>query len=157
MLGTYVLSAGYYDAYYLKAQQVRTLILRDYERAFERVDAVAMPTSPTPAFRLGERVADPLQMYLGDVFTVSANLARPAGDQRAVRIHRQPVSPKLGTASSSEGGLPVGLQLTGRRIRRSDAAASRGRLRTRHDVVEAGASGNPCLNRPGRRSATRTC
>src|SRR5207245_7313710 len=75
MLGTYVLSAGYYDAYYLKAQQVRTLILRDYDRAFERVDAVAVPTSPTPAFKLGERVSDPLQMYLADVFTVSANLA----------------------------------------------------------------------------------
>ena len=75
MLGTYVLSAGYYDAYYLKAQQVRTLIRRDYEQAFEQVDVVAMPTSPTPAFRIGERVADPLQMYLADVFTVSANLA----------------------------------------------------------------------------------
>ncbi len=75
MLGTYVLSAGYYDAYYLKAQQVRTLIRRDYDHAFERVDVVAMPTSPTPAFRIGERVADPLQMYLADVFTVSANLA----------------------------------------------------------------------------------
>src|SRR5581483_3554136 len=75
MLGTYVLSAGYYDAYYRKAQQVRTLILADYDRAFERVDAVAMPTSPIAAFRLGERVADPLQMYLVDVFTVSANLA----------------------------------------------------------------------------------
>src|SRR5262249_9793622 len=75
MLGTYVLSAGYYDAYYLKAQQVRTLILRDYDTAFEAVDAVAMPTSPTPAFRIGERASDPLQMYLADVFTVSANLA----------------------------------------------------------------------------------
>src|SRR6185503_5700614 len=78
MLGTYVLSAGYYDAYYLKAQQVRTLILRDYEQAFtqrEAVDVIAMPTSPTPAFRIGERVEDPLQMYLADVFTVSANLA----------------------------------------------------------------------------------
>src|SRR5262249_19777351 len=75
MLGTYVLSAGYYDAYYLKAQQVRTLILRDYDRAFERVDVVAMPTSPTPAFPIGERATDPLQMYLADIFTVSANLA----------------------------------------------------------------------------------
>src|SRR5439155_23365046 len=75
MLGTYVLSAGYYDATYVKAQQVRTLIAQDYERAFERADVVAMPTSPTPAFKLGERVADPLQMYLADVFTVSANLA----------------------------------------------------------------------------------
>ncbi|MES1254614.1 MAG: amidase, partial [Acidobacteriota bacterium] len=100
MLGTYVLSAGYYDAYYLKAQQVRTLILRDYERAFTTVDLVAMPTTPTPAFRLGERVADPLQMYLGDVFTVSANLAGlPA------------LSVPCGFAA---GRLPVGLQLTGR-------------------------------------------
>jgi aspartyl-tRNA(Asn)/glutamyl-tRNA(Gln) amidotransferase subunit A len=100
MLGTYVLSAGYYEAYYLKAQQVRTLIRRDYERAFERVDVVAMPTSPTPAIKIGERVADPLQMYLMDVFTVSANLAGlPA------------VSIPCGFTGSS---LPIGLQLTGR-------------------------------------------
>ena len=89
MLGTYVLSAGYYDAYYLKAQQVRTLILRDYDQAFAHVDVVAMPTSPTPAVRIGERVSDPVQMYLMDVFTVSANLSGPAGDQRAVRLHRR--------------------------------------------------------------------
>jgi aspartyl-tRNA(Asn)/glutamyl-tRNA(Gln) amidotransferase subunit A len=102
MLGTYVLSAGYYDAYYLKAQQVRTLILRDYDRAFERVDVVATPTSPTPAFRIGERVADPLQMYLADVFTVSAPLAGlPA------------VSVPCGFTSER---LPVGLHLTGRRF-----------------------------------------
>jgi aspartyl-tRNA(Asn)/glutamyl-tRNA(Gln) amidotransferase subunit A len=102
MLGTYVLSAGYYDAYYLKAQQVRTLILRDYDRAFEHVDVVAMPTSPTAAFRIGERVADPLQMYLADVFTVSANLAGlPA------------VSVPCGFTTDR---LPVGLQLTGRRF-----------------------------------------
>ena len=74
MLGTYVLSAGYYDAFYLKAQQVRTLLRRDYEQAFERVDVVAMPTSPIPPFTLGEKTADPLEMYLADVFTVSANL-----------------------------------------------------------------------------------
>ena len=75
MLGTYVLSAGYYDAFYLKAQQVRTLLRQDYDAAFEKVDVVAMPTSPTPPFRLGEKTDDPLQMYLADVFTVSANLA----------------------------------------------------------------------------------
>jgi aspartyl-tRNA(Asn)/glutamyl-tRNA(Gln) amidotransferase subunit A len=100
MLGTYVLSAGYYDAYYLKSQQVRTLIRQDYERAFEHVDVVAMPTSPTPAFKLGERVSDPLQMYLADVFTVSANLAGlPA------------ISVPCGFTSAN---LPIGLQLTGR-------------------------------------------
>ena len=100
MLGTYVLSAGYYDAYYLKAQQVRTLILRDYARAFERVDVVAMPTSPTAAFRLNEKSSDPLQMYLADVFTVSANLAGlPA------------ISVPCGFTSER---LPIGLQLTGR-------------------------------------------
>jgi aspartyl-tRNA(Asn)/glutamyl-tRNA(Gln) amidotransferase subunit A len=105
MLGTYVLSAGYYDAYYVKAQQVRTLILRDYDQAFERVDVVAMPTSPTPPFKLGERTSDPLQMYLADIFTVSANLAGlPA------------VSVPCGFTSSMSERLPVGLQLTGRRF-----------------------------------------
>lgn len=100
ILGTYVLSAGYYDAYYLKAQQVRTLIRGDYETAFARADVVAMPTSPTPAFKLGERLEDPLQMYLNDVFTVSANLAGlPA------------ISVPCGFSSSE---LPIGLQLTGR-------------------------------------------
>jgi aspartyl-tRNA(Asn)/glutamyl-tRNA(Gln) amidotransferase subunit A len=100
MLGTYVLSAGYYDAYYLKAQQVRTLIASDYTRAFEKVDVVAMPTSPTPPFRLGERAADPLQMYLADVFTVAANLSGlPA------------ISVPCGF---TRDGLPIGLQLTSR-------------------------------------------
>ncbi|HXH25152.1 MAG TPA: Asp-tRNA(Asn)/Glu-tRNA(Gln) amidotransferase subunit GatA [Vicinamibacterales bacterium] len=99
MLGTYVLSAGYYDAFYLKAQQVRTLVRRDYDQAFERVDVVAMPTSPTPPFRLGEKTGDPLQMYLADVFTVSANLAGLPG-----------ISVPCGFA----GQLPIGFQLIGR-------------------------------------------
>jgi len=100
VLGTYVLSSGYYDAYYLKAQQVRTLIRRDFEQAFDQVDAIAVPTSPTPAFRIGERADDPLQMYLADIFTVSAPLAGlPA------------ISVPCGFTS---GRLPVGLQLTGR-------------------------------------------
>jgi aspartyl-tRNA(Asn)/glutamyl-tRNA(Gln) amidotransferase subunit A len=75
LLGTYVLSSGYYDAFYLKAQQVRTLIRRDYETALNAGAAIVLPPSPVPPFRLGERVSDPLQMYLADVFTVSANLA----------------------------------------------------------------------------------
>jgi aspartyl-tRNA(Asn)/glutamyl-tRNA(Gln) amidotransferase subunit A len=100
MIGTYVLSAGYYDAYYVKAQQVRTLIRRDYDQAFADVDVVAVPTSPTAAFRLGERAADPIQMYLSDVFTVSANLAGlPA------------ISIPCGLTSER---LPAGLQLTAR-------------------------------------------
>jgi len=100
MLGTYVLSAGYYDAYYLKAQQVRTLIAQDYTRAFDAVDVIALPTSPTGAFRLGERVEDPLQMYLADVFTVGANLAGLPG-----------ISVPCGMTA---GGLPIGLQLISR-------------------------------------------
>ncbi|MDT7541378.1 MAG: aspartyl-tRNA(Asn)/glutamyl-tRNA(Gln) amidotransferase subunit [Acidobacteriota bacterium] len=100
MLGTYALSSGYYDAYYLKAQQVRALIRQDFARAFESCDAVLTPTSPTPAFRLGEKVDDPLAMYLNDIYTVTANLAGvPA------------VSVPCGLSSE---GLPVGLQLLAR-------------------------------------------
>jgi aspartyl-tRNA(Asn)/glutamyl-tRNA(Gln) amidotransferase subunit A len=99
LLGTYALSSGYYDAYYVKAQKVRTLIRRDFEAAFAACDAVATPTAPTTAFRLGEKAQDPLQMYLADVFTVPANLAGIPG-----------ISLPCGFAS----GLPVGLQLVGR-------------------------------------------
>src|SRR5687767_11604100 len=100
MLGTYVLSSGYYDAYYLKAQQVRTLIRRDFLRAFETCDAVLTPTTPTPAFRLGEKTDDPLSMYLSDIYTCMANLAGVPG-----------VSVPCGLSSE---GLPVGFQLMGR-------------------------------------------
>jgi aspartyl-tRNA(Asn)/glutamyl-tRNA(Gln) amidotransferase subunit A len=98
ILGTFVLSAGYYDAYYLRAQKVRGLIRQDFERAFARCDVVATPTSPTPAFRIGEKTADPLQMYLADIFTVPASLAAIPG-----------ISLPCGFAS----GLPAGLQLLG--------------------------------------------
>ena len=97
MLGTYVLSAGYYDAYYLKAQKVRTLIRQDFLQAFEKCDAVLTPTSPTPAFRFGEKVDDPLAMYLNDVYTVTANLAGVPG-----------ISVPCGLSSE---GLPIGMQL----------------------------------------------
>ncbi len=99
MLGTYVLSAGYYDAYYVKAQRVRSLIRSDFDRAFERVDVIATPTSPTTAFRLGEKLDDPVQMYLADVFTVSANLAG---------------IPAISVPCGFVDGLPTGLQFTGR-------------------------------------------
>ncbi len=144
MLGTYVLSAGYYDAYYLKAQQVRTLIRRDYEQAFERVDVVAMPTSPTPPFRLGERVADPLQMYLGDVFTVSANLA----GLPAISVPCGFTSPKPGAASPGEGGLPIGLQLTGRRFDEATLLRIADAYESRHGMVDAGAPDRGPLTPP---------
>ncbi len=100
MLGTYVLSAGYYDAYYLKAQRVRTLIKADFDRAFETCDLLAAPVSPTPAFKIGEKIGDPLQMYLSDIYTVSVNLAGIPG-----------ISLPCGASSD---GLPIGLQLLGR-------------------------------------------
>jgi aspartyl-tRNA(Asn)/glutamyl-tRNA(Gln) amidotransferase subunit A len=99
MLGTYVLSSGYFDAYYLKAQKVRTLIQRDFLNAFEKCDAVLTPTSPTPAFRLGEKTDDPLSMYLSDIYTCMANLAGIPG-----------VSVPCGLTPT---GLPVGFQLMG--------------------------------------------
>jgi aspartyl-tRNA(Asn)/glutamyl-tRNA(Gln) amidotransferase subunit A len=100
MLGTYVLSSGYYDAYYEKAQRVRTLIRNDFDQAFESVDVLITPATPTPAFELGSKVDDPLAMYLNDVYTVTANLAGVPG-----------LVVPAGTHSS---GLPVGMQLLGR-------------------------------------------
>jgi aspartyl-tRNA(Asn)/glutamyl-tRNA(Gln) amidotransferase subunit A len=98
MLGTYALSAGYYDAYYGKAQKVRTLIVRELERVYEQVDLIVSPTSPTTAFKLGEKTADPLSMYLSDIFTVPVNLAGNAA-----------ISVPCGL--SPDDGLPVGLQI----------------------------------------------
>jgi aspartyl-tRNA(Asn)/glutamyl-tRNA(Gln) amidotransferase subunit A len=99
MLGTYVLSAGYYDAYYKKASQVRTLIHQDFQQAFQRCEVILTPVAPTPSFRLGEKSSDPLQMYLTDIFTISANLAGIPG-----------ISLPCGFSSQ---GLPVGLQILG--------------------------------------------
>lgn len=101
ILGTYVLSSGYHDAYYLRAQKVRTLIRDDFLRAFEAVDAIVTPTSPTPAFKLGEKSEDPLRMYLSDIFTISCNLAGICGLSLPCGFSR---SPKL----------PIGLQLLGK-------------------------------------------
>jgi aspartyl-tRNA(Asn)/glutamyl-tRNA(Gln) amidotransferase subunit A len=100
MLGTYALSAGYYDAYYLKAQKVRTLLTRDFEEAFKKVDAIVAPVSPTAAFKLGEKVDDPLAMYLADIYTVTADLAGIPG-----------ISVPCGETKEK---LPIGLQILGR-------------------------------------------
>jgi aspartyl-tRNA(Asn)/glutamyl-tRNA(Gln) amidotransferase subunit A len=97
LLGTYALSAGYYDAYYKKAQQVRRLLAEDFSRAFAGVDAIVTPTSPVPAFKLGEKANDPLAMYLADIFTVTASLAGICG-----------VSVPCG---ATKAGLPVGMQV----------------------------------------------
>jgi aspartyl-tRNA(Asn)/glutamyl-tRNA(Gln) amidotransferase subunit A len=106
ILGTYVLSSGYYDAYYLRAQKVRELIRQDFVRAFEKVEALVSPTSPSPAFKLGEKMTDPLQMYLADIFTNAANLAGICG-----------ISVPCGFAEPESGKkLPIGLQLLGKAL-----------------------------------------
>ena len=107
MLGTYVLSAGYYDAYYRKAQKVRTLVARDFDRAFETVDAIATPVAPTPAFRIGEKTADPLEMYLSDIYTITGNLAGIPG----ISVPCGSVPAPASNGSSEARNLPVGLQL----------------------------------------------
>jgi aspartyl-tRNA(Asn)/glutamyl-tRNA(Gln) amidotransferase subunit A len=105
ILGTYVLSSGYYDAYYLRAQKVRELIRKDFAEAFRKVDAIVSPTSPVPAFKLGERTADPLQMYLADIFTNTGNLAGICG-----------ISVPCGFAKIDNVELPIGLQLMGKAL-----------------------------------------
>ena len=103
LLGTFTLSSGYYDAYYLRAQKVRTLIRKDFQEAFEKCDVIATPTSPTAAFKLGEKMADPLQMYLADVFTIAVNMAGLCG-----------LSLPCGWVEEEGKKLPVGLQLIGK-------------------------------------------
>ena len=99
MLGTYVLSSGYYDAYYAKAQKVRMLLKQDYANAFQKCDAILTPTSPSVAFKIGEKSDDPLAMYLNDIYTVSANMAGVPGISVPCGLSRE--------------GLPIGLQLIG--------------------------------------------
>jgi aspartyl-tRNA(Asn)/glutamyl-tRNA(Gln) amidotransferase subunit A len=128
ILGTYVLSSGYYDAYYVRAQKVRVLIRQDFAKAFENVDALVSPTSPVPAFKLGERTADPLQMYLADVFTNAGNLAGicgislPCGFAKvtltptlSLRERRTTLSPGEGK-SVNDAQLPIGLQFLGKAL-----------------------------------------
>ncbi|MGH3753464.1 MAG: Asp-tRNA(Asn)/Glu-tRNA(Gln) amidotransferase subunit GatA [Pseudonocardiaceae bacterium] len=130
MLGTYALSAGYYDAYYGQAQKVRTLIIRDFAAAFEQVDVLVSPTSPTTAFRLGERVDDPLAMYLSDLCTIPANLAGNAA-----------LSVPAGL--SDEDGLPVGLQVMAPAL--ADDRAYR--VAAAYEVVRDAADGGPLAHR----------
>ena len=103
MLGTYVLSAGYYDAYYLKAQKVRSLIAQDFANAFREVDAIVTPVSPFPAFKIGEKVDDPLSMYLSDIYTIT-------GDLSGVPCMSVP-------CGQSADGLPIGLQILTQALR----------------------------------------
>jgi len=106
MLGTYALSAGYYDAYYLKAQKVRTKILEDFTKAFAKVDVILTPVSPTPPFKFGEKIDDPIKMYLSDIYTVPINLAGVP----AISIPCGNINPPANEA----GQLPVGLQIIGK-------------------------------------------
>jgi aspartyl-tRNA(Asn)/glutamyl-tRNA(Gln) amidotransferase subunit A len=121
LLGTFVLSAGYYDAYYLKAQKVRTLIRRDFDAAFEHVDVICCPTSPTPAFRLGEKLDDPLSMYLADVYTLPASLAG---------------LPSLSVPCAlTAAGLPVGLQIMARPLDEATVLATAAAWEARSPVA----------------------
>jgi aspartyl-tRNA(Asn)/glutamyl-tRNA(Gln) amidotransferase subunit A len=122
MLGTYALSAGYYDAYYLRAQSVRTLIARDFADAFQKVDAIITPTAPTTAFRLGEKTSDPLQMYLADIYTVTGSLAGVPG-----------ISVPCG---NTKAGLPVGMQIFGPHFKEGCV------LQVAHAFEKAGGSSN---------------
>jgi aspartyl-tRNA(Asn)/glutamyl-tRNA(Gln) amidotransferase subunit A len=123
ILGTYVLSSGYYDAYYLRAQKVRRRILGDFEKAFEQVDAILTPTSPTPAFKRGERADDPLAMYLSDVYTISVNLA----GLPAISI----------PSGFTESGLPIGLQVIGKAFGEADMFAIANAFEQGHDYYKA--------------------
>ncbi len=124
LIGTYCLSAGYYDAYYGKASQVRTLIVEDFKKAFEACDVIACPTAPTPAFRIGEKIDDPLTMYLSDIFTISANMAG---------------IPALSVPCGFSGrGLPIGLQLMGKHFNEETLLRAAHPMRNRGKVLSPG-------------------
>jgi aspartyl-tRNA(Asn)/glutamyl-tRNA(Gln) amidotransferase subunit A len=123
MLGTYVLSAGYYEAYYLKAQKVRTLLTQDFEEAFRKVDVIVTPTSPTPAFKLGEKVDDPLSMYLADIYTVTADLAGIPG-----------ISIPCGETKER---LPIGMQILGRHFDEATVLRVAHAFATSHSAIAA--------------------
>jgi aspartyl-tRNA(Asn)/glutamyl-tRNA(Gln) amidotransferase subunit A len=106
MIGTYVLSSGYYDAYYTKAQKVKSLIQKDFKEAFEKVDVILTPTAPTTAFKIGEKMFDPIQMYLADVFTIACNLTGLPG-----------ISMPCGF---SKTGLPIGMQIIGKKFQETE-------------------------------------
>ena len=117
ILGTYVLSSGYYDAYYVRAQKVRELIRQDFVKAFEKVDAIVSPTSPVPAFKLGERTADPLAMYLADIFTNTGNLAGICGISVPCGLAKMNGNqPRNDRGSRTLSGLPIGLQILGKAL-----------------------------------------
>ncbi|PYK94072.1 MAG: Asp-tRNA(Asn)/Glu-tRNA(Gln) amidotransferase GatCAB subunit A [Verrucomicrobia bacterium] len=116
ILGTYVLSSGYYDAYYLRAQKVRELIRQDFAKAFEKADAIVSPTSPVPAFKLGERTADPLQMYLADIFTNTGNLAGICGISVLCGFAKSASRTDSSRGEIDNKQLPIGLQLLGKAL-----------------------------------------
>ncbi|MCG8416590.1 MAG: Asp-tRNA(Asn)/Glu-tRNA(Gln) amidotransferase subunit GatA [Proteobacteria bacterium] len=132
MLGTFALRSGYYDAYYLKAQQVRTLIRRDFERAFETVDLLLAPTTPTPAFAVGEKMANPLDMYLADIFTLSCNLAGLPGMNVPCGF--------------TESGLPIGMQLLGKPLGEETMLAAAAAFE--REIGAIGAGGVPTRRPP---------
>ena len=129
ILGTFVLSSGYYDAYYEKAQRVMALVKADFDAAFQEVDVILTPVSPTVAFKIGERVADPLSMYLSDIFTIPVNLAGLPGISIPVRTQRgadktqtnaEGVPRESAPSQPSSASLPIGFQLIGRHFREAD-------------------------------------
>ena len=142
LIGTYVLSAGYYDAYYARAQKLRTLIKRDFEQAFETCDVLLTPATPGPAFGVGEKTADPVSMYLQDVFTVTVNLAGLPG-----------ISVPAGL---SDNGLPLGLQLIGKAFDEGTILrAGRAMEEAANFIAQAGQLVEGGMNAPASKAASR--